>query len=141
MKKCKKLLGPGLIAGLAMLVAAMLVGWVINAIFPSLAVQYQDYLVFRPMDDPLMVWYFIYFFVLGVGMAWLWSMVKDKMRGKTPCKKAKYLMVRYWPAIMLPGMMITYSSFNMSFAMIAAWSVTSFIQLQIGFWVLAKMKK
>ena len=141
MKKCKKYIVHGLLAGLMMLVVGMLAGWIINMLFPGLATQYESSQVLRPMNDPLMIWYFVYFFVLGIGIAWLWEMLKDKVKGKTACQRAKYLIVRYWPAILLPGMMITYSSFQMSFAVIASWSVTSFVQLYAGFWVLAKKNK
>ena len=141
MKNCKKLFIHGLLAGLVMLIVGMIFGQLVNMMFPTLAVQYDNTNLFRAFDDPAMIWYFIYFFVLGVGIAWIWEMIKDKIKGKTACQKAKNIVSKYWPAVLLPGMMITYSSFPVSFGIILSWSIGSFVQLYAGFWFLAKKNK
>ena len=140
MKKCK-ITGPGLLAGLVMLVVGMVVGQLLNFLMPGLVDEYSNTALFRAWEDPIMSFYFVYFFALGLGLAWIWDKVKDKVKGKKPCKRAFRLTWKYWLAVLLPGMLITYSSFPISFAMLFAWSLGSFIQIWFGFTVLAKVKK
>lgn len=60
----KKIVWPGIIAGVIMLITGMGLSYLLHAIFPSLIVEYNNTSVFRPWTDPLMSIYFVHPFVL-----------------------------------------------------------------------------
>ena len=51
----KKIIGPGIAAGLAMMMVAGLLGFLFAAVFPSLKDEYMNANLFRTFSDPL-VW-------------------------------------------------------------------------------------
>ena len=85
--KTKQIMSSGILAGLVMLVVAMLIGQLFNMLIPGLMAEYENTSLFRAFSDPLMTWYFVYFFVLGIGLAWIWSMVRSKVDGHKPFNK------------------------------------------------------
>ena len=126
------MLKKGLVAGLAILILGMVLNWLIGMVFPALAGQYQNTAMFRPWSDPLMTVYFAYPFILGVVSAHLWGRVgKPK-----PMEFAKL----YFVIETIPGMFITYTSFQISLSMVLLWTVTGYIQALVAGYIFAKMK-
>lgn len=123
----KKIIIPGLIAGVVMLVVGMGFGFALEALFPNLAAEYNNPALFRPWSDPLMSVYFVEPFVLGVILAWFWSMTKGLIKQKDAIKKGVYFGLGYW-VITIPGMIMSYSSFPISLLMTVGWSLSIFIQ-------------
>ena len=54
----------GLIAGLANLIVMLVLMWLIGVVFPSVMQEYKNTAIFRPFNDPLMMVYFGYPFIL-----------------------------------------------------------------------------
>lgn len=134
----KKIVWPGLLAGLVMLVAGMLIGYLCGLI-PTIAADYATPFI-RPWSDPLMSLFFLYPFVLGVLLAWFWDKVKDAFRG-SPVHRGFAFGWAYAVIAGVPGMLMTYSSFVLSIWTILSWLVSSFITAILGAMILAKMNK
>lgn len=122
----------GLIAGAAILIVGMAVNWLLGVLFPSLASRYQNPAIFRPWDDPLMMAYFGYPFVLGVAASYLW----DKVKAKSALEFAKL----YFVIATIPGMYITLSSFQVSYGMVLSWALVGFVQAFVAGMVFKRVK-
>jgi hypothetical protein len=129
----RKLLVPGLLSGVAMLVVGMLLNRVYYLVVPSLAQEYENSVMFRPWSDPLMMLFFLYPFILGFVLAFLWS---KKATANKPLKFALF----YWLIASVPGMFVTYTNFVVSLAMIVSWSLNGFIQTLVAGFVFSKLK-
>jgi hypothetical protein len=101
-------------------------------VFPALASEYQNTAMFRPWSDPLMTVYFAYPFILGVVSAYLW----ERVHRPRPVEFAKL----YFVIATIPGMFITYTSFQISLSMVLLWTVTGYIQALVAGYIFAKMK-
>lgn len=126
--RVKKVVVSGLAAGLGMLAVSFLLGFVISAFFPSIQTEYSNNSIFRPFSDPLMSLYFLHPFVLGFALAFVFAKVKKLIGGKTIYEKAFVFALVYWLVATIPGMFISYSSFQLSFLMILSWSISALIQ-------------
>lgn len=129
----KKIIWPGLLLGLIMLV----IGIVINYLFmliPSVSADYSS-VIMRSWQDPLMMLFFLYPFVLGIVFATLWNITKKSWTGWRGCKFGWMLFF----LTTFPGMWITYTSFNLSFLTILSWTVSGLINAKIAGFLLAKL--
>lgn len=122
----------GLIAGVVLLIVGMGLNWLLGLLFPSLMNEYQNTAIFRPWDDPLMMAYFGYPFILGVALAYLW----DTLKAKDPLEFAKL----YFIVATIPGMFISYTSFQLSLLMILTWTVVGFVQAYVAGVVFSRVK-
>ena len=122
----------GLLAGLANLVLGFVLNWLVGMVLPSIAGEYQNTAMFRPWTDPLMMVYFAYPFILGLVAAYLW----DKVGKPKPVEFAKL----YFIIATIPGMFITYTSFQISLTMVLLWAVTGFIQAWVAAYIFTKVK-
>ncbi len=134
----KKILIPGLLAGLIMLIVGMVLSQLINMILPGLMAEYQTAGLFRPWSDPLMSVYFAHPFIVGLVLAWVLGKVKGLLGGSL-WQKAGGLTLGIFLVSTLPGMVISYSSFPLSLAMILSWTVSSVAQVYCGSLLLIKM--
>src|SRR3990167_174823 len=110
----------GLTAGVVVLIVGFGLNLLIGAVFPSIAQEYQNPAIFRPWTDPLMMAYFAHPFIVGLVLAYLW----DKLKAKDALEFAKL----YFIIATIPGMFISYTSFQVSLPMILAWIVSGFLQ-------------
>ena len=133
----RKVLIPGLAAGVAMLLVGMIISWLINLALPDLMMEYKTTL-FRPWEDPLMSLYFAHPFVLGLALAFVWDKVKGFLQGG-PMKRATNFALAYFIVATIPGMLISYSSFPLSILMILSWTISSLVQAWTAGLVLAKI--
>ena len=134
----KKVVIPGLIIGVLILIVSMAINYLMNLVLPSLQAEYQGSGMFRPWSDPLMQIYFAYPFIVGLVLAWLWDKVKGLLSGGM-WSKVLQLTWGYFLVATLPGMFITYSSFNISLGMVLSWTVMGVINVIIAGLVLSKM--
>ena len=118
----------GLLAGIVNLALGMLIGRIFFILIPSLNAEFGNTYLFRPFWDPLMGLYFVHPFLVGVIMAWIWSAARVIWKGKTTISHGIYFGLSYWIMTSVPGMLISYSSFPLSFAMICNWSATALVQ-------------
>ena len=129
----------GLVAGVAILILGVGVNMLANALIPSLQAEYERSGIFRPWEDPLMQLYFAYPFVLGIGLSYVWEKIKSVVKGKTEADRVKNFTVYYFAAATIPGMLITYSSFEISLAMVLSWTVMGLLQGFVMGYVFARM--
>ncbi|MFC1616966.1 hypothetical protein ACFL2K_01980 [Candidatus Margulisiibacteriota bacterium] len=122
----KKILLPGIISGLVISITGMLIGMIFNAICPSLALEYQNTAIFRPMQDPLMMIFWLYPFILGIALAWIWDLTKPILTGAKWQNIAKFALA-YFVISQVPGMLITYSSFQLSLLIVLSWALNGLV--------------
>ncbi len=136
----KKIIIPGIVTGFGILVTSLLWSTVTGALFPSLGEEYQSGL-FRPWTDPLMSLFFIHPFLVGIVLAYAWDMVKRHFEGGTDLSRAFRFGWWYFVIATIPGMVISYSSFKMSFLMLMTWTVSGLIEAVVAGYILGKLRK
>ena len=134
----KKILIPGLIAGIAMLVAGMAASILYGMLVPTLMAEYSNTNMFRPWSDPLMQAFFAYPLVVGLALAWVWDKAKGLITGSL-VQRALKLTIAYLIVATIPGMFVTYTSFQVSLAMIVGWTISGFVYAFTAGLVLGKM--
>ena len=136
----KKIFTSGLLAGVSIFVVGIVLTPLLNLIFPSLSGEYANIGLFRPWDDPVMSLYYLYPFILGVVLAWAWDRTRKLLTG-TNVEKIKKFALGYWFVAGFPGMFITYASFQVSFSMVLAWSISGLVDAFVAAWVFSKRDK
>lgn len=129
----------GFIAGLINLVIGIGINAVLGVVFPGVSAEYQNTSLFRPWSDPLMMVFFAHPFILGVVLAYFWNIVQKQFTGDAVAKALSFAKL-YFVIATIPGMFISYTSFQLSFLMVGVWTVTGFLQAFIAGLVCAKMK-
>jgi hypothetical protein len=128
----KKIILPGLLLGLIILIIGMILNYLFMLI-PSVNADYTSGFM-RSWQDPLMMAFFFYPFILGLVFAWLWDKTKSSFKGKM---RGCYFGWLLFFLTTVPGMWITYTSFNLSFLTILGWTVSGFINAIIAGFFLA----
>ncbi len=134
----KKVLISGLLAGLVMAVVGMLASRIFGVLFPQLNLEYENAFLFRPWSDPLMLLYFLCPFVLSMALAWIWDKTKVIVAGAGWAEKGVKFALAYW-LVSLSGMLISYSSFPISFFMVLSWTIVGLLQAICAGLVYAKI--
>lgn len=135
----KKVLLPGIVVAIAIIVVGMAVGLLLHAIFPPLAEEMSNTTIYRAMDDPLMMWYFVALVVLAFVLAAIWNKIKTTIKGNV-WRRGTIFGLLYF-LIVVPGMIITYASYQVSFALVFSWTFTVFVYALVAGWILAAMNK
>lgn len=137
----KKIFIPGVVAGVVMLVAAVVVGLLTSLALPSMAKEYENTNLFRSMSDPIMLLYFVYPFLLGVALAWVWDRTKGVIgEGSIWMRGGKFARA-FWIVSALPGILMSYSSFPISLALALSWLLSSMVQLLCAGYIYARMNR
>ncbi|OGM20685.1 hypothetical protein A2771_02510 [Candidatus Woesebacteria bacterium RIFCSPHIGHO2_01_FULL_38_26b] len=134
----KKIVIPGFLAGVVNLIVGMLLSQIYSFIFPSIALEYINPALFRPWSDPLMSLIFLYPFVLGFVLAWVWDKTKKLFEAKSEFERACKFGGAYWVIAGIPGMLITYSSFQVSLLMVLAWTISGFVEAVVAGFIFVK---
>ena len=137
----KKIIIPGLAAGVVMLVASLALSSLFGILIPQLAGEYANAALFRPWSDPLMLYIFVHPFVLGLILAYAWDKAKGLLKDKQQWMKGKKFGMFVWLLATAPGMLISMSTFPVSTAMVASWAIAGLVELALGGIVLAYMNK
>lgn len=127
----KKIIWPGLLVGVIALVINMIISYLFMLI-PSVAADYNSTLM-RTWQDPIMMLFFLYPFILGLVFAWLWNKTKSSFKGKM---RGCYFGWMLFFLTTVPGMWITYTSFNLSFLTVLSWTISGFLTAKIAGFVL-----
>jgi hypothetical protein len=98
-----------------------------NQIFPGLQAEYQNQYIFRKWDDPLMSIFWIVPFINAFVALYVWSICKRVLKGDTYVSRGFYFAFLYW-LVTIPGMVISYSSFQISEAMVISWTAGNLLQ-------------
>jgi hypothetical protein len=117
----------------------MILNQSLHFLFPALAKEYQSSL-FRPWSDPLMMAYFLHPFILGVALAYFWSLFGKEIKGKVISEKAFSFAKLYFIIATIPGMFISLTSFKVSFLMVASWTLAGFIQVFLAGYIIARSR-
>ncbi|HOT15834.1 MAG TPA: hypothetical protein PK252_13835 [Bacteroidales bacterium] len=136
----KKLILPSFLAAIASFAMSIAIGFAFMFIFPSLNDEYSNTSIFRTWEDPLMYIYFLQPFFFAFTLAWIWTKVK-KLFAENIMNAAFTLTGAYWLVATIPGMLISYSSYQISSAMVLSWTVSSFFQTYVASLVIIKMEK
>ena len=133
----KKIIWPGIVSGIVMLVLGLAISYLFM-IFPSVAADYSNTGIMRPWSDPLMSLFFVSPFILGIGLAWIWNRSKTLFNGTIWRRGANFGLI-YFVIATIPGMIMSYSSFPLSFLTILSWTISGLVNGIIAGWILAKM--
>ncbi len=136
----KKIIIPGLLAGLLVIIISTIVSIILNIIFPVLMVIYNDVNIFRSWSDPRMYIYYFVPFITGIILAWTWDKTKNLMKGST-LEKGIYFGLAYWVIATIPGMVITYSCFQLSLYIVLMWTLMNLLNGLIFGTVLSYLNK
>lgn len=135
----KKVVVPGLAAGAGMFLASMLMGIILGQVFPSTMKEYDNFFIFRPWKDPLMQLFYVHPFVVGLILAWIWEKIKKIVKGKGVAKGVNFGLTYF--LIVVPGMLLSYSTFKISLLMVTTWTISVLFQALVAGIVLAKTNK
>lgn len=134
----KKIIRSGFFAGIIMLLAGLLTSQLFVLYDRSLKMEYENASLFRSWSDPLMMGYFVHPFVLGFILSWLWLKTRVLFSGEAQWKNGVNFGLTYW-LITVPGMIISYCTFPISFLMVLSWSVGILIQALLAGLLFSKL--
>ncbi|MCP4050171.1 MAG: hypothetical protein GY730_05645 [bacterium] len=121
-----KIFFPGIISGACISIAGLIIGTAFNTVFPSVAAEYKNIEIFRDMKDPLMAVFWLYPFILGIALSWVWNIVKPVLKGSEKQNITSFALA-YFIIAQLPGMLITYSSFQLSALIVSSWALNGLV--------------
>lgn len=116
----------GLIAGVLILVLGFLLNFVFGWIFPDFQAIYTDTNIFLPMDGGRGLLFFVYPFALGLGLAWLYGMLKKSLPKDSVKASFEFAWV-YFLVAAIPAFFINVGSFNLPVMMIVTWTIMSYL--------------
>jgi hypothetical protein len=125
-------------AGLLMLLIGVLFSQLLQYLFPSIQIEYQNSKVFRSWIDPLITIYFYEPFIFSFILLWVYNNTKNSLKGETTIAKGLRFGIFCW-AISIPSLLLSYSSFPISSFIILNWSLTSLAQTIIAGLLYAKL--
>jgi hypothetical protein len=132
----KKVIFPGLVAGVVLLILSIL-GLYLNIwIFPDLAMQYFQP-AFNEQSSRIML-YFIHPFIIAMALSWFWSKIKGILKGSFLTRGIEFGII-YALVATFPAMWLVFSSITVSLQMVFTWFVLGFIQAIIAGLVCEKM--
>lgn len=116
----------GGVSGVIMLIISVLINHFFEIIFPLLKSEYANPHLFRPWSDPLISVYYVVPFLTGIILVWIWDSINEIIPGGKIVKGIRFGL-GYWITT-LPGMIMTYSSFPLSFIIVLSWTITILVQ-------------
>ena len=114
-------------AGLLMLLIGVLFSQLLQYLFPSIQIEYQNSKVFRSWIDPLITIYFYEPFIFSLILVWVYDITKNSLKGETAIAKGLRFGILCW-AISIPSILLSYSSFQISSLIILNWSISRLLQ-------------
>jgi hypothetical protein len=138
-KQTSNFIKPGLMVGLVMLVVMLLVSYGFSFIFPQILQEYSTQM-YRSYEEPIMMLFFLYPFILGIIISWIWMKTSIIMKGDDLTKAVNFTLV-YILVAQIPGMFVTYTTMNVSLLMIMSWMLGNTLQVLFATIILSKMTK
>ncbi len=134
----KKIIISGLVAGVVMLVTAFIFNQAFYYFLPVLKLEYSNTSLYRAMDDPVMMLYFLHPLFLGFILAFVWNITKDAFVSKKGLPRGIQFGLIYW-LIVLPGLFISYICSPFSLLAVCTWGIVTFAQALLAGLILEKM--
>lgn len=131
----KKIILPGIVAGIGMAIIGFILNFLFGWIFPSFQAIYTDTTIFIAMDTARSALFWIYPLVLGIGLAWLYTVINDNF--KRPLAFAGI----YFVIGALPAFFINVGSFNLPVMMVVSWTIMSYLNGLVAAYVFKWMIK
>ncbi|RNI38794.1 hypothetical protein EFY79_03800 [Hanamia caeni] len=125
----KKVIFPGLVAGVVLLILSILGLYLNILIFPDLAMQYFQP-AFNEQSSRIML-YFIHPFIIAMALSWFWSKIKGILKGSFLTRGIEFGII-YALIATFPAMWLVFSSITVSLQMVATWFVLGLIQAIIA---------
>lgn len=122
----KKAILFGLLTGVLLLAVGMGLNYLLNALFPQLVTEYENVAIYRPWDDPKMSLFFIYPFLVALLLAFVWMKHKNAFQGSALRRGLKFGFA-YFVIAIIPGMLMSYSSFQVSALMVGSWTLSGLL--------------
>ncbi len=104
----KKVIIPGLAAGIIALIVSQVMYMAIAAIFPYDVLKLGG---MRAVDDPLMILFFVHYFILGLAIATFYDFAKKSFTG-TATQKGITLGIMSWIIYSIPSGFLVFASMN-----------------------------
>jgi hypothetical protein len=123
-----------------MIATCIALGFLFNVLFPSVKVEYENQSLYRPWEDPLMYLYFLQPFILTAVLIWGWNRIKGLFNGTLAQNAFNFTLIYFFVAV-IPGMLMTVSSFKVSVLAIVTWTVSAFFQVYFPSLFFMRMNK
>ena len=123
----KKVVIFGLVAGALMLAVSIVLSLIISSIFPEAMAEYSNAEIFRQWVDPLMYYFFLHPFLMGVILSFIWLKVRGLI-DEEGLKKGLVYGFYVWLFFGVPGMLMTISTFQVSPFLVGTWTVSVLAQ-------------
>lgn len=132
----KKIVLPGLGAGVVLLALSYGVLYVTINFFPKLVEEYYNP-VFWPGSERALL-FFAHPFILSLALSWFWERFKDSFKG-TMLIRGLELGIVYGLVATLPSMWITFSAISVSLTMVLSWFLYGILQATIAGIIFARL--
>ena len=132
----KKILIPGILTDIFLLISSFLALFLTIKLFPSLAWEY-----FGPTfntDGSRDILFYIHPFLLGLALAWFWNRVKEIFTGNSIAKALEFSLI-YAAIATIPTMWITFSAINISLEMVLTWILYGLFQALVAGLILSRL--
>ena len=137
MVDAKKIVVSGIAAGVAILVISMVVSYAFQAIFSYDVLKLSG---MRAVNDPIMVLFFLFPFVLAFAMAIVYSHVERSLKGNY-IEKGKTFSLLMWLAYSVPSAFIVFSSMDYPIGFTVSSLVGGIIYMLAGGIIIAKLQE
>lgn len=132
----KKLIYPGFVAGVVLLVLSIVVLYGSVYIFPQIAEQYYNP-IFSDAGGKRNFLFYVHPFILSFALAWFWDRFKGDFKGIFVIRGLELGLV-YAVIAILPSMVMIFSAIKVSVGMVATWTVYGIMQGVVAGLVFAK---
>lgn len=132
----KKILIPGLVAGVVLLILSYAVLHLSVRLVPGLMEQYYNPIFQSSGERDLL--FFAHPFVLSFALAWFWERFKGQFSGAFLLRGLEMGLV-YGIIATLPSMWITFSAIDVTLPMVLSWLVYGIFQASVAGIVFARM--
>lgn len=132
----KKIILPGLAAGVVLLVLSYGILYVSINFFPNLVEEYYNP-IFWPGSDRALL-FFAHPFILSLALSWFWERFKSSFEGVMLVRGVE-LGIVYGLVATLPSMWITFSAISVSITMVLSWFFYGILQATIAGIIFARL--
>jgi hypothetical protein len=125
----KKVLVPGVIAGIILFIVSYGGLFLSIQFFPQFFVSYNNPLFNSDGSRDLL--FYLHAFIIAFALSWFWDRFKGLLKGHSLLKALEFAGV-YAIVALLPVMWITFSSLDITFVMVMSWFLYGFFQALVA---------
>ncbi|HEY8782232.1 MAG TPA: hypothetical protein VIM16_11480 [Mucilaginibacter sp.] len=132
----KKIIIPGLIAGIILLVLGVFCLYLTIWLFPKLAIQYYNP-AFNSGSGRNII-YYIHPFIIGMALSWFWGRIKGTLTGSFISRGIGFGLI-YALIATFPMILLIYGAMSVSLTMVGTWFAFGLLQGVIAGLVFGKV--